>query len=282
MTIAMRIQRGDTTVTILTIGDLWVRLADWLRLAEADWPPAHRDLFAAPIRVPVQSVHIARPGRSVLVDPCHPELLVHSGDLVPGAAPAPGLLEQLAAIGVDPPGVDTLVITHPHFDHYCGVIDNDGKALFPRARHLLGRADWELVQTALTGAAPPEYRAFEVIHGLGLLQPTDCPYDLGDGIRLLATPGETPGHQAVRVELEGAMLYILGDLYHHTVEVERPALSVYWADAGAIARSRAAIEAAALTEDTLFIAAHIAGVGRMQRTSAGRAWATVQEGDPHL
>jgi glyoxylase-like metal-dependent hydrolase (beta-lactamase superfamily II) len=278
---AMRIQRGDTTVTILPIGELLVRLADWLRLAEADWPPERRELFATPLRVPVQSVHISRPGRSVLVDPCHPELLAHSGDLVPGAAPAPGLLEQLAAIGVDPAGVDTVVLTHPHFDHYCGIIDNDGNVLFPQARHFLGRADWQLLQTVLTGETPPEYRAFEVVQRHGLLHPADGPYELGDGIRILSTPGETPGHQAVRVVLEGVMLYILGDLYHHEVEVEHPTWGVYWADAETIARSRAAITAAALTEDALFIAAHIAGFGRMERAASGHVWVPAYEDDLH-
>jgi glyoxylase-like metal-dependent hydrolase (beta-lactamase superfamily II) len=280
--IVTQLQRGDTTVTILTIGELLVRLADWLRLPEDDWPPAYRDQFAAPIQVPVQSVHIARPGRSVLIDPCHPELLAHAGDLVPGAAVAPGLLAQLVAIGADPDAVDAVVITHPHFDHYCGMIDNDGHVLFPNARHFLGRADWELLQAAMAGAALPQYRAFEAVQSRGLLHPVDGPYDLGDGMRIIATPGETPGHQAVRVELDGTMLYILGDLYHHEVEVEHPQWGVYWAEAESITRSRAAISAAALTEDALFLATHIAGFGRMIRSPAGHSWVTLEEGDPHL
>jgi glyoxylase-like metal-dependent hydrolase (beta-lactamase superfamily II) len=196
--------------------------------------------------------------------------------------PAPGLLDQLAVIGVDPADIDTVVITHPHFDHYCGIIDNDGHVLFPQARHFLGRGDLDLVQAALTGAAPPEYRAFAVVQRHGLLYPADGPYDLGDGMRILSTPGETPGHQAVRVELEGAKLYILGDLYHHAIEVEHPAWGVSWADAAAIARSRAAITAAALTEDALFLATHIAGFGRMERTPTGHVWVTLEQGDPHL
>jgi len=104
---------GAATISLFQLGALQVRLAEWLGLAEGDWPPALTSLFAAPIAVPVQCAHIALPGRSLLVDPCHPELLAHSGELVPGATPMPSLLTQLAAAQVDPLTVDTVVITHP-------------------------------------------------------------------------------------------------------------------------------------------------------------------------
>lgn len=272
-------QLGAATITLLHLGDLAVRLADWLRLDQADWPPEHVALFAAPITVPVQCAHIALAGRSVLVDACHPELLGLVGDLPPDAAPAPGLLEQLAAAGIAPDLVDALVITHPHFDHYCGMIaagatPQDDRLLFPQARRYLGRADWAHLQGELADPASAASRAFGLArrHGLLELVDGDGVRDLGDGIAIVPTPGETPGHQAVRATSQGQTLYVLGDLYHHQVEVERPEWGVFWADAAAVARSRALITARALAEQALLIAAHIPGVGRLAQVGGRVRW----------
>jgi hypothetical protein len=66
-----------------------------------------------------------------------------------------------------------------------------------------------------------------------------------------------------------------GDLYHHPVEVERTEWGIHWADAAATARSLALLTTAALAEDALLVAAHIAGSGRLRRTLAGLRWAVV-------
>lgn len=272
-----RFPLGDATISVLHLGDLRVRLADWLRLAEAVWPQEYRTLFADPITVPVQSVHIALPGRSVLVDACHPELLGHVGETVGGGPSVSSLLDQFAAVGVDPAAVDTLVITHPHFDHYCGAIavgatQAEDRLLFPNARHLIGRADWDSLQEALKSPASPVSRALGLADRHGLVDAVEGQHDLGDGISIVPTPGETPGHQAVRVESRGQVLYVLGDLYHHPVEVERPEWGVHWANAGSIAESREALATAALAEGALLVAAHIPGVGRLRTTPSGLRW----------
>jgi glyoxylase-like metal-dependent hydrolase (beta-lactamase superfamily II) len=274
-----RFPLGDATISVLHIGDLRVRLADWLRLDESAWPEEHRSLFTDPVTVPVQCLHIALPGRSVLVDACHPELLVHTGEAVADGPPAAGLLDQLAAIGVNPAGIDTLVITHPHFDHYCGAIavgetPEDDRLLFPNARHLVGRADWDGLQDALKSPASPVSRVFGLADRHGLVEAVEGQRDLGDGVSIVPTPGETPGHQAVRVESAGESLYMLGDLYHHLVEVERPEWGVHWADAAATAKSREALTTAALAEEALLVATHIPGVGRLCRTPSGLRWET--------
>ncbi|MBX0331070.1 MBL fold metallo-hydrolase [Oscillochloris sp. ZM17-4] len=276
-TIPARFTLGNATVSILRLGALQARLADWLRLDPAAWPEAYRDAFAAPISVPIQCVHLALSGRSLLIDACHPQLLAHVGTPDPDAAASPGLRDQLAAVGVDPADIDTVAITHPHFDHYCGLIDVGAapagdRLLFPNARHLLGRADGEQLQADLANPATPVGRALGLVDRAGRLDLIDGARDLGDGIRILPTPGETPGHQAVRVESGGAVLYILDDLYHHPVEVAHPDLGVHWADPVATAASRAQLVAAALAERALLIAAHIPGVGRLTGTADHARW----------
>ncbi len=90
--------------------------------------------------------------------------------------------------------------------------------------------------------------------------------------QILPAPGETPGHQIVRVRSAGRTLYCLGDLYHHPVEVEQPTWAAHWNDRAAALASRQALVAAALAEDALLVATHIPGVGRLTKTDDGVQW----------
>ena len=89
---------------------------------------------------------------------------------------------------------------------------------------------------------------------------------------MIAAPGETPGHQIVRLHSQGKTLYLLGDLYHHVVEVEQPGWGVKWSDIATAQASRQAFAQRALAEDALLIATHIWGVGRLQPGSDGVTW----------
>ncbi|HLZ07771.1 MAG TPA: hypothetical protein VKT80_04225, partial [Chloroflexota bacterium] len=98
--------------------------------------------------------------------------------------------------------------------------------------------------------------------------------ELASGITILPSPGETPGHQSVRITSEGKTLYCVGDLYHHRLEVEHPSWAVPWADAPTIRGSRSALVHAALAENALLVATHIGGVGRLVGAASAVSWKT--------
>jgi len=274
-------QLGAATVSVLNLGTLQGDLMEWLRVPESAWPPHYAEDFRQPIAVPVQCIHIALPGASVLVDACDADLMAHSSFAPAGYQPPPSLFAQLAGIGVSPESIDHVVITHGHFDHYSGIIQTDGgqdSPLFPRAIHYLGRADWDQAQPALQDSASLEGRTLAIVHRHGLIELVDQRRDLGDGVQIVATPGETPGHQIVRVSSQGQTLYCLGDLVHHPVELERPDWMVHWADAEANLRSRRAFLEAATAEEALLVATHIAAIGRVRETPAGINWEEVPIG----
>jgi glyoxylase-like metal-dependent hydrolase (beta-lactamase superfamily II) len=248
------------------------RLDDWLIVPEAERPP----YFAEWLPFPIQCVHIASPGLSVLVDASVYEVEPDSPHAIAGYQPPPDLLAVLSEAGVRPEAIDHVVITHIHHDHINGLTRQQGNSFmpcFPNARHNLGRADWEQAQAALQKPDSVESCTLGVLSRAGLLETLNRRHDLG-GVEIIPAPGETPGHQIVRVHSEGQTLYCLGDLYHHPIEVERQEWAAQWADADSIRASRRALVEAALAEDALLIATHIEGIGRLERAGSGVVWAT--------
>jgi glyoxylase-like metal-dependent hydrolase (beta-lactamase superfamily II) len=61
-----------------------------------------------------------------------------------GLASTTGMLPQnLRALGIPPEAIDTVVLTHGHPDHIGGTIDAVGNQVFPHARFVMWRTDWE-------------------------------------------------------------------------------------------------------------------------------------------
>lgn len=267
---------GATGINIINIGDVQEDLRQWFGLSEAEL--AANPLFEQPARLPIQSIYIAAPGMSVLVDAGLYDYPPDAPQLIPGYQPPPDLFAQLAAINVDPATINHVIITHAHGDHFNALTEtHEGQAQikFPNARHYVGRADWEAAQKALTDPNSLESRTLGVLHQQGLLELVEHPRDLGSGIQIIPAPGESPGHQIVRVYSEGETLYCLGDLYHLVAEVENPKWVLRWTNGEANQRSRQAFNEQALKEDARLVATHIAPVGRLARTATGYTWVAV-------
>jgi glyoxylase-like metal-dependent hydrolase (beta-lactamase superfamily II) len=272
---------GDANVTIINAGDMVINLAEVLAVPESEWRPLYGSSLEGNRPFPSQSIHIALPGASILVD-INDYALAESLDssyFQASYVPPPGVVEQLQMRGIRPEAITHLVITHAHFDHYTGVtMERDGSYIprFPHAHVLLGRADWEWSETqhALQDPVSLDSRTFGVLQMHNLLDLVSGDFDLTPEVRILAAPGESPGHQIVRVHSQGQTLYCLGDLFHDAVEVEQPAWMLTWADASANLSSRQRLIEAALEENALLVPAHMA-VGRIEGTLAEPKWVSL-------
>jgi glyoxylase-like metal-dependent hydrolase (beta-lactamase superfamily II) len=269
---------GAATVCLINVGDLGAQLADWIKVPEDERPPEYAPYFAEPLRIPTQCMLIQLDGVSTLVDAgaYDPD----SNYRLPAYQPPPDIPAQLATLGVQPEDVARVIITHAHWDHYNGATilqDKRYAPTFPNARYYLGRADWEdaTIQIGLQDATSLPGRTLAVLRREGLLELVHGDRDLGGGIRIIASPGESPGHQIVRVESEDEVLYCVGDLFHHVVEIEQPDWIVPWADPHAMGASRKALMQDALAEGAVLIATHIRGAGRLQRAAVGAGWVSV-------
>ncbi len=272
---------GDATVTIINAGDMVINMAEALAVPESEWRPLYGSSLKGLRPFPSQSIHIALPGASILVD-INDYALAESLDssyFQAKYAPPPSVVMQLLAQGIDTEAITHLIITHAHFDHYTGVtMERDGSYFprFPNARVLLGRADWDWTETqnALRDPDSLDNRTFGVLQKHNLLELVDGDLDLTPEVRILAAPGESPGHQIVRVHSQGQTLYCLGDLFHDAVEVEQPAWMLTWADDSANLGSRQRLIEAALEENALLIPTHMA-VGRIGGTIEKPKWVSL-------
>jgi glyoxylase-like metal-dependent hydrolase (beta-lactamase superfamily II) len=95
------------------------------------------------------------------------------------------LVIELLKHGVEPGELNAIVVSHLHFDHIGGAWN------FPGVPMYVQRAEWEAAQA-------PKYTipAFLEFRGANF-RLVDGNFEVAPGLRVLATPGHTPGHQAV-------------------------------------------------------------------------------------
>ncbi len=230
------------------------------------------------VTLDINIVHLSVPGHSILIDSglgeAHPTR-AHFCERF-GWREAGSLVSCLAELGVKPEQITEVVLSHAHGDHMMGTtVERNGRrvAAFPNAKVLVMRADWE----AKPGRERPG-AAFDFhlppLHEAGKLHLLDGPHEVALGVRIVPSPGETPGHVNVRVESDGQVFYYLGDLFHHPAEVGHETWSPPGRDTERLVASRRALVAEALREDALLMTAHMPfpGLGRLRRRDGETLW----------
>jgi glyoxylase-like metal-dependent hydrolase (beta-lactamase superfamily II) len=271
---------GEARVTILNAGDMQLQLSEEMAVPESDWRPQYADLFEQSRLFPSLSIYVELSDVKLLVDINDYQATVSpdSQYAIPGYTPPPPLPARLASLGIQPEDLTHLVITHAHWDHFAGTTSPTGtgeyEPTFARARHYLGAADWRdaELQTALTDPTTLEARTLGILQERGILHLVEGQEQIAPGIDILPAPGETKGHQIVRVHSAGDTLYIVGDLFHDAIEVEHPDWMVIWADPETMLATRRRLMEPALVEHALLVAAHIPGVGRLTREGDNVRW----------
>ncbi|MFG2196744.1 MBL fold metallo-hydrolase [Streptomyces sp. NPDC048639] len=141
-------------------------------------------------------------------------------------------LERLAAAGFPPDSVDLVVLTHLHADHVgwnTREVDGTWAPTFPHARYVTSRTEREFWRGYDMDEARMQMFRDSVIpiEEAGLFDLVDVPAEgaeVAPGLRLLPTPGHTPGHVAVQMSSHGETALITGDCIHHPVQFAHPAI----------------------------------------------------------
>jgi glyoxylase-like metal-dependent hydrolase (beta-lactamase superfamily II) len=267
---------GEATVTVVSEGTLV-----WLPRFGISEEESRRAMPEADaegrLRLGLNLVHIRAGGASVIVDPgCDDPMSAWQVEFAqkwPGLTRSPGLAAALPRIGEAAEMVSHVLITHVHADHFGGVaVERNGtlEPRFPRARHVVGRRDWE--DNPARGDSRSDLAVrLGLIERRGLLDLIDQEREVAPGVTVVPSPGETPGHFVVRLTSSGERFYYLGDLFHHSCEVEH----VDWAppnrDRAALRVSRDRLIADAAQTRALLVFAHdrFPAWGRIARKQDG-------------
>lgn len=127
------------------------------------------------------------------------------------------LVADLDRHGVNVADIDTVILTHLHFDHAGGATQADADGTlhptFPNAEYVVQRWEWQIAMAdfpELRGSYPQEN--LRPLEASGQLRLIDGDVEILPGIRALVTGGHTLGHQAIAIESEGRVAVYLGDV----------------------------------------------------------------------
>jgi glyoxylase-like metal-dependent hydrolase (beta-lactamase superfamily II) len=251
-------------LTPFNLGLLPADLTQWFALPEGH-PYAGRVE-----NLPIYFYLIRLRGRLILVDAPSYEFPGDDSMLLPEykGRTAAMLLTQA---GVPPASIDHVIITHPHLDHTLGLsipANEPTTAVFPNAHYYIGAKDWQ----NLPNMEEVEQAPLKVIERTGRLILVEDELDLGDGLSIMPAPGETPGHQIVRIQSQAGEIYIVGDLYHHILEFAEADRHPIWSDGPTLGTSKATFEQQIAGKKANVFFTHIEGAYRVEVSGQTLKW----------
>jgi len=142
------------------------------------------------------------------------------------------LLSELNKRGLKPEDIDTVILSHLHFDH-CGgntYYNPNGNPVptFPAAKYVVQKREWE----EALDPNPREKASYlpenlYPIEEWGLLELIEGDQTIAEGIQILVTGGHTRAHQIVRVTSEGETALFLADLIPTSSHLKIPYVMGY-------------------------------------------------------
>lgn len=160
---------------------------------------------------------VRSPSHTVLIDTGYGTGLSETQRRRLQAEPGNVLLESLAECEVSPEDIDTVILSHLHFDHVGGALrkDEDGQVgpTFPNAAYVVQQGEWKRA-TAGLHELRAAYSADWVapLAEAGQLELVEGDVELRPGIHAIVTGGHTRDHQALLVDSDGEQVFYPVDI----------------------------------------------------------------------
>jgi glyoxylase-like metal-dependent hydrolase (beta-lactamase superfamily II) len=176
-----------------------------------------------------QSYIIRTPHHTILVDSCigndkprpgRPKWHMKSDD---------SYMRGLAAAGIAVTDIDYVMCTHLHVDHVgwnTRLENGRWVPTFPKARYVFARSEYDYwhAQNAKTPVPPFEDSVLPVVEAKKA-EIVGHDFAIGDHVRIVPTPGHTPGHVAFAFGKSKDAAVFSGDLMHSPLQTRDPELS---------------------------------------------------------
>jgi len=196
--------------------------------------------------------------------------------------------DNLRASGYQPEDVDTILMTHLHPDHVCG-LTRDGEPVYPNAELRASQqdADFWLSESRAEEAEEGQQAFFEMARDAVAPYQEDerfTPFEPGDemlmGIVAQDTHGHTPGHTSFMLHGDDDAMLVWGDVVHsYGVQFDDPTVAIEFdSDPAQAIETREALLEAAVNDKHWVAGAHMPfpGIGHIIEDGDGYQWLPIE------
>jgi len=181
-------------------------------------------------------------------------------------------MRALAGAGVTPADIDYVMCTHLHVDHVgwnTRLENGRWVPTFPKARYVFGKAEYDYwAEQNAKAEVPPFADSVLPVVEANRSEIVANDFAIGDHVRILPTPGHTPGHVAFAFGKGKDSAVFSGDLMHTPLQTLHPELSPKFdVDPAQAAVTRRSFLERYCDTDTLCCTAHFPSpsVGKIRR-----------------
>jgi glyoxylase-like metal-dependent hydrolase (beta-lactamase superfamily II) len=224
----------------------------------------------------IQSYIVQTPHHTILVDTCLGNDKPRPGRPAWNMKTDDNFMRGLAAAGFSVNDIDYVMCTHLHVDHVgwnTRLENGRWVPTFPKARYVFCKQEYDYWVTE--NAKKPNAVYLDSVLPVVEAKRADVvgnDHQLGDHVRLLPTPGHTPGHTAFCFGKGSDEAVMSGDLMHSPLQARYPELSVNFdVDKAQSAVTRRSFLERYCDTKTLCCTAHFPSptVGRIKRWDNG-------------
>jgi glyoxylase-like metal-dependent hydrolase (beta-lactamase superfamily II) len=249
--------------------DLLAQNRDWLRKAGA---LDENDT----LMLCFQSYVVRTPHHTILIDSCigndkprpqRPKWNMKSDD---------AYMRGLKAAGLSVEDIDFVMCTHLHVDHVGWNTRLEGGRwvpTFPKARYVFGKAEYDYwAEQNAKAEVPPFADSVLPVVEAKRAELVGNDFAIGDHLRILPTPGHTPGHVAFAFGKAKDDAVFVGDILHSPLQLQHPELSPKFdVDPAQAAVTRRKFFEHYCDTDTLCCTAHLPSpsAGKIRRKGSG-------------
>jgi glyoxylase-like metal-dependent hydrolase (beta-lactamase superfamily II) len=236
---ALKLNLGDLVIhriieqetTFLPALDMLPALTPDILAENRQWMRDARALDAEDVLILCfQSYIVKTPHHTILIDSCigndkprptRPNWNMKTDDTY---------MRALASTGFLVDDIDFVMCTHLHPDHVGWNTRLEGGRwvpTFPNARYIFGKSEFDhwTAQNAMA-AVPAFVDSVLPVVDAGRADIVRGDYEIGDHLRILPTPGHTPGHVAFTFGRGKDDAVFSGDLIHSPLQTRHPELSI--------------------------------------------------------